>query len=247
MKYLSKYRHISEQNKHKSFPSYSLPSNEIDHSLFSQFPKNGYFYFLFCNFYNVVLASTIQQCWSAAIKNTSPPSRASLLSPIQTPPVHKLCNLYIYIYKYLGFPCGSAGKQSACRFGFDSWVGNILWRREMLPTPVFWPGEFYGLYSPLGWKESETTEWLSLSLHQFSLVFQLYLTLCNPMDCSMPGLPVHHQFLEPTQTHIHWVGDVIQPSHPLSSPSPPFQMVTFYFIGPVLSLFPVYSNLILSG
>ena len=41
------------------------------------------------------------------------------------------------------------------------------------------------------------------------------------MDCSMPGLPVHHQFPEPTQTHVHWVGDAIQPSHPLSSPSPP--------------------------
>ena len=41
------------------------------------------------------------------------------------------------------------------------------------------------------------------------------------MVCSMPGLPVHHQLLEPVQTHIHWVGDVIQPSNPLSSPSPP--------------------------
>ena len=46
-------------------------------------------------------------------------------------------------------------------------------------------------------------------------------TLCNPMDHSMPGLPVHHQIPEFTQTHVHWVGDAIQPSHPLSSPSPP--------------------------
>ena len=45
---------------------------------------------------------------------------------------------------------------------------------------------------------------------QFSLVAQLYLTLCNPMDCSMPGLPVHHQLPEFTQTHVHWVGDVIR-------------------------------------
>ena len=50
-------------------------------------------------------------------------------------------------------------------------------------------------------------------------------TLCDPIDCSMTGLPVHHQLLEFTQTHIHLVGDAIQPSHPLSSPSPP----TFYF------------------
>ena len=46
-------------------------------------------------------------------------------------------------------------------------------------------------------------------------------TLCNPMNSSTPGLPVHHQLPESTQTHVHWVGDAIQPSHPLSSPSPP--------------------------
>ena len=56
---------------------------------------------------------------------------------------------------------------------------------------------------------------------QFSSVAQLCLTLCNPMDCSTPGLPVHHQHLEFTQTHVHWVSDAIQPFHPLSSPSPP--------------------------
>ena len=56
---------------------------------------------------------------------------------------------------------------------------------------------------------------------QLSSVTQSCPTLCNPMDCSTPGLPVHHQLLEPTQTHVHWVGDAIQPSRPLSSPSPP--------------------------
>ena len=56
---------------------------------------------------------------------------------------------------------------------------------------------------------------------QFSSVTQLWLTFCDPMNRSMPGLPVHHQLLEFTQTHIHWVGDAIQPSLPLSSPSPP--------------------------
>ena len=56
---------------------------------------------------------------------------------------------------------------------------------------------------------------------QFSSVAQSCLTLCDPMNCSMPGLPVHHQLPEFTQTHVHWVGDAIQPSHPLSSPSPP--------------------------
>ena len=47
------------------------------------------------------------------------------------------------------------------------------------------------------------------------------LLLCDSMDCCMPGLPVHHQLLEFTQTRVHWVGDAIQPSYPLSSPYPP--------------------------
>ena len=56
---------------------------------------------------------------------------------------------------------------------------------------------------------------------QFSSVTQSCPTLCDPMDCNTPGLPVHHQLPEFTQTHVHWVSDAIQPSHPLSSPSPP--------------------------
>ena len=58
----------------------------------------------------------------------------------------------------------------------------------------------------------------------FSLVSQSYPTLCSPMDCSMPGFPVHHQLLELAQTHVHRVGDAIQPSHPLLSPSPAFNL-----------------------
>ena len=55
---------------------------------------------------------------------------------------------------------------------------------------------------------------------QFISVAQPCPTLCDPMDWSMPGLSVHHKLPEFTQTHAHWVGDAIQPSHPLSSPSP---------------------------
>ena len=55
---------------------------------------------------------------------------------------------------------------------------------------------------------------------QFSSVTQSCLTLCNPMDCSTLGLPVHHQLLELAQTYVHRVSDAIQPSHPLSSPPP---------------------------
>ena len=56
---------------------------------------------------------------------------------------------------------------------------------------------------------------------RLSSVAQLCPTLCDPMDCSTPGLPVHHQLMVFTQTHVHRVGDVVQPSHLLSSPSPP--------------------------
>ena len=58
------------------------------------------------------------------------------------------------------------------------------------------------------------------SSNQFNSVAQSCLTLCNPMNRSTPGLPVHHQLPEFTQTHVHRVSDAIQPSHPLSSPSP---------------------------
>ena len=58
-------------------------------------------------------------------------------------------------------------------------------------------------------------------LVQFSSVAQSCPTLCDPMNRSTPGLPVHHQLLEFTQTHVHRVSDAIHPSHPLSSPSPP--------------------------
>ena len=68
---------------------------------------------------------------------------------------------------------------------------------------------------------SENSIWSSLPPHQFSSVAQLCLTLCDPMACSNPSLPVHHQLPEFTQTHVHWVSDAIPQSHPPLSPSPP--------------------------
>ena len=128
------------------------------------------------------------------------------------------------------------------RPGFSPQVGKIPWRREWLPTAVFLPGESHGLYSPWGHKESDMTERLLLTIYQnlpeslsswafcpgkhtkisiqFSSVAQSCPTLCDPMNCSTPGLPVHHQLLEFTQTHVHRISDAIQPSHPLSSSCP---------------------------
>ena len=73
------------------------------------------------------------------------------------------------ILKDTCFPGGSTGKESACNvgdLGSDLWDGKIPWRRERLPTPVFWPGVFHGLYSPWGRKELDTTERLSLSFQK---------------------------------------------------------------------------------
>ena len=68
---------------------------------------------------------------------------------------------------------------------------------------------------------SEPVTLVFLFLSQFSSVAQSCLTLCDPIDYSTPGLPAHHQLPELTQTLVHQVGDAIQPSHPLSAPSPP--------------------------
>ena len=74
-----------------------------------------------------------------------------------------------------------------------------------------------------GWHFIELLKmyWMLHHSVQFSSVAQLCPTSCNPMNHSRPGLPIHHQLLKFTQTYVHWVGDAIQPSHPLSSPSPP--------------------------
>ena len=68
---------------------------------------------------------------------------------------------------------------------------------------------------------SEKAHTLFVEYAQFNSVAQSCPTLCYPMDCSTPGLPIHRKLPEFTQTHVHWVSDAIQPSHPLLSPSPP--------------------------
>ena len=81
-----------------------------------------------------------------------------------------------------GFPCGSAGKASVCmrRPGFDLWIGKIPWRRERLPTPVFWPGEFHGVH---GVAKSRT--WLS-DFHSVSLLgcFGILFSIPEYLPCT---------------------------------------------------------------
>ena len=80
--------------------------------------------------------------------------------------------------------------------------------------------ELRGVFS-LFYFNSQELSLLTSILFSVSSVAQSCLTLCDPMNNSTPGLPVHHQLLEFTQTHVHWVDDAIQLSHPLPSPSPP--------------------------
>ena len=90
----------------------------------------------------------------------------------------------------------------------------------LIPGPGRAPEEGNGNpLSILAWRIPWTEE--PSALQSISSVAQSCLTLYDPMDCSRPGLPVHHQLPEFTQTHVHLVSDAIQSSHPLSSPSPP--------------------------
>ena len=124
---------------------------------------------------------------------------------------------------HIDFPGSSDGK-SVClqcgRPGFNPWVGKIPWRRKWQPTPVFLPGKSHGWRSPVDY-----SPWVAKlayrNLLRMCSVAQSWPTLCDPMNRSMPGLPVHHQLPESTQTHVHRVSDAIQPSHLLLSPSPP--------------------------
>ena len=82
----------------------------------------------------------------------------------------------------------------------------------------------WALHSPqryLGWYHLRYQCFLNYRYQLSSVQLLSRVQLCNPTDCSTPGLPVHHQLLELAQTHIQWVSDAIQPSHPLSTPSPP--------------------------
>ena len=106
--------------------------------------------------------------------------------------------IYIYVYIYISHSNFLSSKRKNTKVGTQCWWDKIC-------TNFLLPGDQTGV--------------------QFSSVTQVCPILCNPMGCSTPGLPVHHQLIlskhEFTQTHVHWVSDAIQPSHPLSSPSPP--------------------------
>ena len=105
--------------------------------------------------------------------------------------------------------------------GKDNWCGFDFLLQGIFPTQ----GSKLGLFHLLHWQvDSFPLSHLGKLNYLYSCpqssVQSLCLTFCSPMDCSISGLPVHHQFQEFTQIHVHWVSNAIQPSHPLSSPSP---------------------------
>ena len=98
---------------------------------------------------------------------------------------------------------------------------RVLWASSSGLLEISWLYFIYWWTSDLSVLGNSSLTWqMSFASIQFSSVAQC-LTLCDPMDCNTPGLPVHDQLLDLAQTHVLWVGDAIQPSHPLSSPSPP--------------------------
>ena len=113
-----------------------------------------------------------------------------------------------------GLPCPPPGDLP------DAGIKPVSLMSSELATSATWEGPG-GLGLGLGLRLGIGLGLGKAQVVQFSSVAQSCPTLCDPMNCSTPGLPVHHHLPKFTQTHIHCVRDAIQPSHPLSSPSPP--------------------------
>ena len=99
-------------------------------------------------------------------------------------------------------------------------IGCGEWEREEGDSPSLSLSSWWSTVA-INWNRTAQRRWGGRPSTHFSSVTQLCPTLCDPMDCSTPGFPVHHQLPELAQTPVHRVGDAIWPSHPLSSPSPP--------------------------
>ena len=144
-------------------------------------------------------------------------------------------NTFIYVCMCIyicmwGLSQWLSGIESVCNTGDRVWsLGledplkeGLATHSSILPQKIPWTEVPGSLHIVHGVAESDMTEPTEFThMDQFSSVTQSCPTLRGPMNLSTPGLPVHHQLPEFTQTHIHWVGDAFQPSHPLSFPSLP--------------------------
>ena len=138
--------------------------------------------------------------------------------------------LFIFFHHLMGFPGGSVVKNlpAVQETRFDPRARKIPWRRKWQPIPIFLPGKSHGQrslvgYSPWSWKESNTAEWITL--HHLRASVQLGRSVVSnslwPQGLQHAGLPGYHASQSLLKLNVHRVGGAIQPSHPLSCPSPP--------------------------
>ena len=126
----------------------------------------------------------------------------------------------------MGLPWAHCGLQVYLAVSSPSNQSRHIWQNWGFQALLYWVslGTLMGMGGGLGYAWEVGLLIRRVLFSYFSSVAQLCLTLCDPKDCSMPGLPVHHQLPEFTQNHVHWVSDATQPSHPLSAPSPAFNL-----------------------
>ena len=120
---------------------------------------------------------------------------------------------FSFLFMYLLVFARAIGLKQQMHFSYFKVGWYILYHQEILIKMKYKGSSSRRVHRP--------GSLMPFSLFQFSSVAQSCPTLCDSMNRSTPGLPVHHHLLEFTQTHVHQVNDAIQPSHPLSSPSPP--------------------------
>ena len=135
----------------------------------------------------------------------------------------------LVLYQTQQWKCFEGERKNSSSIG--SWsrvlIRSCVWKKQLLSCPllVWGKSRLLACTDVLGRRNSRSLfTWDPIYLCdsvQFSSVDQLCPTLCNPMDCSTPGLSLYHQLLESAKTHVYQVGDAFQPSQPLSSPSPP--------------------------
>ena len=129
--------------------------------------------------------------------------------------------LHSYINEYIATSSKCLPRNSR---GKDSWLWHCCNAQNFLKNFSWLTKEqsYWAEAKELGLKiHWDFKMWFHMPSGQFSPVPQPCLTVCNPMDCSTPGFPVCHRLPNPTQIHVHHIGDATQPSHPLSPPSPP--------------------------
>ena len=130
--------------------------------------------------------------------------------------------IYVTTEHWVEFPVLSSHLSLVICF-ISSRVHMSITISQFIPTRLLTPQKFTYLFSFTSGSISvlQISPSILYSFSQFSSVAQSCLTLCNPMDCNIPGFPVHHQLPELAQTQLHQVSDAIQPFHPLASPYPP--------------------------